>query len=81
MVIMSPDKPCPRNYHSLSEHNQSFSLCTMQATRHYVYDVNILIATYGLVLGTNYLVGFILLVVIYTKLLRYIKKLRAEFGT
>lgn len=52
----------------------------MQATRHYVYDVNILIAAYGLVLGTNYMVGFILLIIIYTKLLRYIKKMRAEFG-
>lgn len=52
----------------------------MQATRHYVYNVNTLIATYGFVLGTNYLVGFILLIIIYTKLLRYIKKMRAEFG-
>ena len=55
-------------------------LYTIQATREYVYDVNIFIATYGLVLGTQYLVGFILLVIIYTKLLRYIKRIRNDFG-
>lgn len=52
----------------------------MQATRRFIYNVNILIATYGFVLGTHYLVGFILLVVIYTKLLRRIKRIRNEFG-
>lgn len=52
----------------------------MQATRHFVYDVNILLAVYGLVLGTHYLVGFILLVIIYSKLLRYIKQIRNEVG-
>ena len=53
---------------------------TWQATRQFVYDVNILLATYGLVLGTHYLVGFILLVVIYTKVLKFIMKIRTEFG-
>ena len=52
----------------------------MQATRQFVYDVNILLATYGLVLGTHYLVGFILLVVIYTKVLRFIRRIRRELG-
>lgn len=51
----------------------------MQATSHYVYDVNILLVSNGVVLGTHHLVVFILLVVIYSKLLRYIKKIRCEF--
>jgi hypothetical protein len=56
------------------------SLCLLQATSHYVYDVNILLVSNGVVLGTHHLVVFVLLVVIYSKLLRYIKKIRHEYG-
>ena len=35
---------------------------------------------YGAVIGTNYLVVFILLVIIYSKCLAYIKKMREQVG-
>ena len=39
-----------------------------------------LIASYGVVLGTNYLVVFVLLMVIYYKILRHIRKMRVTNG-
>ena len=42
--------------------------------------MNILLVTNGTVLGIHHLVVFILLVIIYSKLLRYIREIRKEFG-
>ena len=38
------------------------------------------IASYGLIVGTNYLVGFILLAVVYYKILKRIKRMRQRHG-
>ena len=38
------------------------------------------IASYGLVVGTNYLVVFVLLVIIYYKILKRIKRMRIIHG-
>ena len=58
----------------------SFTALTAGNVSLYVYDVNILLVSNGVVLGTHHLVVFILLVVIYSKLLQYIKKIRYEYG-
>ena len=52
----------------------------MQATALFVHDVNVLLVVNGTVLGIHHLVVFVLLVIIYSKLLRHIKQIRKEFG-
>ena len=52
----------------------------MQATSLFVHNVNILLVTNGTILGLNQFIVFILLVIIYTKLLAYLKQVRKEFG-
>ena len=52
----------------------------MQPTAKYVYELDKLIGSYGVVLGTNYLIVFVLLVVIYYKLLQHIKRMRQHYG-
>ena len=42
--------------------------------------MRMLLVTYGLGVGTNYLVVFVLLVIIYNKILKKIKKMRMKFG-
>ena len=39
-----------------------------------------LLATYGMVVGTNYLVVFVLLVIIYRKILKKIRNMRVKYG-
>ena len=49
---------------------------SVQATSRYVYHMRMFIASYGVVVGTNYLVVFVLLVIIYYKILKRIKRMR-----
>ena len=39
-----------------------------------------LLGTYGMVLGTTYLVVFVLLVIIYRKILKKIRRMRGKYG-
>ncbi len=52
-----------------------------QGSAMYMFAAINLFLTYGVILMLHYLVCFILLVVIYRKLLRYIKSMRKEYGT
>ena len=52
----------------------------MQLTAKYVYYVYILETAYGAIVGTNYLLVFVLLVIVYSKSLIHIKKLRKQLG-
>ena len=52
----------------------------LQPTAEYIYHLNMLIASYGLVVGTNYLVVFVLLVIIYWKILKRINRMRVNLG-
>lgn len=49
-----------------------------QATAYYSENTRYVVAIYGYVVGTNYLVVFILLVIIYWKILRWIRVLRRQ---
>ena len=51
-----------------------------QASALYLFNMRKLVASYGVVLGTNYFVVFVLLMVIYYKILRHIRKMRATNG-
>ena len=51
-----------------------------QPSAHYVNNMRKLVASYGVILGTNYLLVFILLVIIYWKILKYIKRMRIAHG-
>lgn len=51
-----------------------------QATAQYMFHMSMLIASYGLVVGTNYLIVFVLLVAIYYKILKRIKRMRRQHG-
>lgn len=53
----------------------------MQATAQYVHNIRILIASYGVLVGAHYLVVFFLLLVVYYKILKYIKKMQLTIGT
>lgn len=53
----------------------------LQPTANYLINVSKLLASYGCVLSLHYLVVFILLVIIYFKLLKHIKKIRLDYGT
>ena len=52
----------------------------LQPTAIYVYHMSIFRFSYGAVVGTNYLVVFVLLVIIYYKILKRIKRMRALHG-
>ena len=52
----------------------------LQPTANYVYHMSIFRCCYGVVVGTNYLVVFVLLVIIYYKILKRIKRMRALHG-
>ena len=52
----------------------------VQLTASYIRHISALETMYGAVIGTNYLVVFILLVIVYSKCLAYIKKMREEVG-
>ena len=51
-----------------------------QPTAQYLHQMAAFIASYGIVVALHYIVGFILLVVIYVKILRRIKKMRKVHG-
>lgn len=57
-----------------------YNIAQMQATAPFVHDVNVLLVVNGTILGIHHLVVFVLLVIIYSKLLRHIKQVRKEFG-
>ena len=48
----------------------------LQPTANYVYQMSIFRLSYDVVVGTNYLVVFVLLVIIYYKILKRIKRMR-----
>ena len=50
----------------------------VQATAYYIFQLRKIILTYGLVVGTNYLVVFVLLVTTYCKILFFIKTIRKD---
>ena len=52
----------------------------IQLTRNYVHYVYILETAYGAIVGTNYLLVFVLLIIVYSKSLVYIKQLRKQLG-
>ena len=52
----------------------------LQPTANYVYQMSIFRLSYDVVVGTNYLVVFVLLVIIYYKILKRIKRMRALHG-
>ena len=60
--------------------NINFDLVSVQRTSRYVYHMSMFIASYGLVVVTNYLVVFVLLVIIYYKILKRIKRMRIIHG-
>ncbi len=51
-----------------------------QPTSQYLYRVNMLVASYASVVGLHYLVGFILIIIIYWKILKRIKLIRNNRG-
>ena len=57
-----------------------FICLIIQPTSQYIHNVYVLETSYGAIVGTNYLVVFILLVVFYSKSLMYIKQMRKQFG-
>lgn len=50
----------------------------VQATAYYIFRLRKIVLTYGLVVGTNYLVVFVLLVTTYSKILLFIKTIRKD---
>ncbi len=52
----------------------------IQATAEYVHYIRTLIASYGVLVGVHYLVVFVLLVAIYYRILKYIKKMQLAMG-
>jgi len=52
--------------------------CSPQATAQYVYDFRNLVATFGFIIATQYLVVFVLLVFFYWKILSWIRQMRKQ---
>jgi len=45
-----------------------------------MHHLSVLVASYGLVIAIHYLVGFIILVIIYLKILRLLKKMKVQLS-
>lgn len=52
----------------------------LQSTAKYILYVQILETAYGAIVGTNYLLVFVLLITVYSKSLIYIKQMRKQLG-
>ena len=50
----------------------------IQDTAYYMHHMSMLVGSYSVIVVGNYLVGFILLIVVYWKILRLIKKMKAQ---
>ena len=58
----------------------TFLCCVMQETAYYMHHMSMLVGSYSVVVVGNYLFGFILLVVVYWKILRLIRKMKIQHG-